>query len=52
LYGHVLIFTGELEKVSVPEAARIAAEMGCDVKDALPTEKTTRLVVGKQDPKN
>ena len=47
LYGELVVFTGEL---SMPrrEAADLAAEAGCDVRDAI-TNSTTLLIVGDQD---
>lgn len=47
LYGENLVFTGTLSLVRV-EAAKIAAEIGCNVTDSV-TKKTTILVVGTQD---
>ena len=47
LYGQVIVFTGSL-RTPRAEAARIAAELGCDVADAV-TKKTSILVVGDQD---
>lgn len=46
-YGETLVFTGAL---SLPrsEAAKIAADIGCDVANSV-TKKTTILVVGTQD---
>jgi DNA polymerase III subunit epsilon len=47
LHGEVVVFTGAL---SIPraEAARLAAEAGCDVAEGV-TKHTTLLVVGDQD---
>lgn len=48
-YGEVLVFTGKLD-VSRPEAANLAAEIGCRVSAGV-TKDTTILVVGDQDVK-
>ena len=47
LYGHIVVFTGE---ISLPraEAAQLAAEAGCTVATSV-TKHTTLLVVGNQD---
>jgi DNA polymerase-3 subunit epsilon len=47
LYGETLVFTGTLSLIR-REAAKIAAELGCHVDDAV-TKCTTILVVGTQD---
>ena len=47
LYGEILVFTGELE-ISRREAAKMAAQIGCQVASGV-TKKTTILVVGDQD---
>ena len=47
LYGEVACFTGALS-ITRKEAAALAAEAGCTVKDGV-TKKTTLLVVGDQD---
>jgi DNA polymerase-3 subunit epsilon len=47
LHGEVLVFTGSL-KTPRADAARVAAELGCDIADGV-TKKTTMLVVGDQD---
>lgn len=47
LYGETLTFTGTLS-MPRPQAATLAAEMGCTVGDGV-TKKTTILVVGDQD---
>lgn len=49
LYGEVIVFTGALD-ISRPEAAKMAASIGCDVAKSV-TKKTTFLVVGDQDVK-
>ena len=49
LYGEVIVFTGALD-FSRPEAAKMAASVGCDVAKSV-TKKTTLLVVGDQDVK-
>ena len=47
LYGETVVFTGTL---TIPrrEAADLAANFGCDVKDSV-TRKVTMLIVGTQD---
>ncbi len=47
LYGEVIVFTGSLT-ITRQEAANIAANAGCEVKDSV-SKKTTLLVVGDQD---
>lgn len=47
LFGEVVVFTGALE-IQRSEAADIAADLGCVVKDGV-TKATTLLVVGDQD---
>jgi len=47
LYGEVIVFTGALE-IPRHEAARLAAEAGCDVRNSV-TNSTTILVIGNQD---
>ncbi|WP_421871986.1 exonuclease domain-containing protein [Marinoscillum sp.] len=47
LYGETLVFTGTLSLVR-DEAARMAAELGCNVTNSV-TKKTTMLVVGFQE---
>lgn len=47
LFGETIAFTGALS-ISRPEAAKLAAEMGCCVGSGV-TAKTTLLVVGDQD---
>ncbi len=46
-FGETIVFTGALS-ISRPEAAKLAAEMGCCVGSGV-TAKTTLLVVGDQD---
>jgi len=46
LYGETIVFTGALS-MSRQEAAKMAAELGCDVGQSV-TKKTTILVVGIQ----
>lgn len=47
LAGEVIVFTGALE-IARHEAARLAAEAGCDVRNSV-TNSTTLLVIGDQD---
>ncbi len=47
LHGEVLVFTGALE-ITRPEAAALAARVGCTVTQGV-TKDTTILVVGNQD---
>lgn len=47
LYGENIVFTGTLF-ISRAEAAKIAADLGCNVSNSV-TKKTTMLVVGTQD---
>jgi DNA polymerase-3 subunit epsilon len=47
LYGEVLVFTGQLD-MTRSEAAKLAADAGCEVCDGV-TKHTTILVVGNQD---
>ncbi|HYW95336.1 MAG TPA: exonuclease domain-containing protein [Bacteroidales bacterium] len=47
LFGETMVFTGELT-LSRSEAARIAADLGCNVGSSV-NKKTTILVVGTQD---
>lgn len=47
LYGETIVFTGEL-CIPRKDAAKLAAEAGCDVADGV-TKHTTILVVGDQD---
>ena len=47
LFGEVVVFTGALTMLR-HEAAALAAEAGCTVRDGV-TKKTTLLVVGQQD---
>lgn len=47
LFGEVMVFTGTLE-IPRREAAKLAAEIGCQVTSGV-TQKTTMLVVGDQD---
>jgi DNA polymerase-3 subunit epsilon len=47
LAGEVIAFTGRLQ-IPRAEAARLAAQIGCDVADSV-TKATTILVVGDQD---
>ncbi|WP_026376074.1 exonuclease domain-containing protein [Aestuariibacter salexigens] len=47
LHGEVMVFTGALANSRI-EAARLAAQIGCDVGKGV-TKKTTMLVVGDQD---
>lgn len=47
LYGQTVVFTGALS-LTRAEAARLAAEAGCNVEDGV-NKRTTLLVVGAQD---
>ena len=49
LFGETMVFTGT---ISIPriEAVKMAANLGCNVRDGI-TKETTLLVVGMQDPK-
>lgn len=47
MFGEVLVFTGSLQ-IPRREAASLASEIGCEVKNSV-TQKTTILVVGDQD---
>lgn len=47
LYGENIVFTGTLF-ITRAEAARLAADLGCNVTNSV-TKKTTLLVVGTQD---
>jgi DNA polymerase III subunit epsilon len=47
LYGEIIVFTGALFLPRI-EAAKIAADLGCEVGNSIST-KTTMLVVGTQD---
>lgn len=47
LYGETMVFTGSL-MMQRKDAAKIAADLGCNVADSV-TKKTTMLVVGVQD---
>lgn len=47
LFGQTIVFTGSL-MMSRREAARLAADAGCEVADSV-TKSTTLLVVGDQD---